>query len=286
MRGLAGRDEDTIDIAARKSIAASVRAESLAIQRKEARDKRNEQTRTDAEMRAAENKYTDAQEQIADLKSELAREIRNRELAERDAMNYSGQLKELREENGKLREDLGRIRVEVETANAKLAAAAQAAENEKKALQEAADNDVKVAKSRAAEAELISSLKTFGTVSKNERGIVLTLPETLWAGTRSTTLVPQADGKLTSLGEILSSYPDYRISVEAHTDNTGAPAQIQTVTDKRSYSLAEKFATMGVEEGRIVAKGYGASVPVAPNTTNANKAKNRRIQVILVPYTR
>lgn len=91
----AGRDEDTIDIAARKSIAASVRAESLAIQRKEARDKRNEQTRTDAEMRAAENKYTDAQEQIADLKSELAREIRNRELAERDAMNYSGQLKKL-----------------------------------------------------------------------------------------------------------------------------------------------------------------------------------------------
>ncbi|MEQ1604613.1 MAG: OmpA family protein [Pyrinomonadaceae bacterium] len=282
----AGRDEDTIDIAARKSIAASVRAESLAVQRKEARERRNEQTRNNAEIRAAETKYLDAQDQIAELKSELARETRNRELAERDAMNYSSQLKELRDENGKLREDLGRARVEMENANAKLAAAAQAAENEKKAIQEAADNEVNAAKSKAAEAALLSSLKTFGAVVKNEQGIILTLPESLWVGTRSTTLVPQADGKLISLGEILSNYPNYRISIESHTDNTGAAAQIQTVTDKRSYAVAEKFATMGVEEGRIVAKGYGASVPIAPNTTPANKAKNRRIQVMLVPYTR
>ncbi len=283
---LAGRDEDTVDIAARKSIAASVRAEALAVQRKDARERRNEQTRSNAEIRAAETKFLDAQDQIAELKSELSRETRNRELAERDAMNYSSQLKELRDENGKLREDLGRARVEAENANAKLAAASLAAENEKKALQEAADNEVKAARSKAAEAELLNSLKTFGSVVKNERGIVLTLPESLWAGTRSTTFLPQADGKMNSLGEILSNYRDYRISVEAHTDNTGAPAQIQAVTDKRSYSLAEKLATMGVEEGRIVAKGYGASVPVAPNTTNANKAKNRRVQVVLIPYTR
>lgn len=282
----AGRDADTIDIQARRSIMASVRAESLAVQRKEAREKRNEQVKTDAEIRAAENKYLDAQDQIAELKGELARETRNRELAERDAMNYSSQLRELREENGRLREDLGRTKVELETANSKLAAAAQAAENEKRAMQESADNEIKAAKMRAAEAELINSLKAFGSVEKNERGIVLTMPENLWASTRSTTLVPQANGKLNSLGEILSNYPDFRIAVEAHTDNTGAPAQIQAVTDRRSIAVAEKFATMGVEEGRIMAKGYGASVPVAPNTTNANKAKNRRTQVILIPYTR
>jgi outer membrane protein OmpA-like peptidoglycan-associated protein len=282
----AGRDSDTVDIAARRSIMAAVRAESLAGTRKEAREKRNEQIRNDTEIRNAETKLLDAQDQIAELKSELAREIRNRELAERDAMNYSSQLRELREENGKLREDLGRSKLETEAANAKLAAVEQAAANEKKALQDAAENELKAAKTRAAEAELLNSLKSYGTVEKNDRGIVLTIAENWWAGTRSTNLTPQADGKLTSLAEILSNYPDYRISVEAHTDNTGAPAQIQTVTDRRSYSFAEKFATMGVEEGRIVAKGFGASVPVAPNTTAANKAKNRRLQVVLIPYTR
>lgn len=282
----AGRDDDTVDIAARKSIAAAVRSEGLAAQRKEARERRNEQTRINNDIRSAENKYVEAQNDIADLKAELARETRNRELAERDALNYSSQLKELRDENGRLREELGRTKVEVEAANAKLAAATQAAENEKRAMQEAAENEVKAAKSRAAEAELLNSLKTYGTVEKNERGIVLTLPESFWSGTRSAVLTPQAEGKLTSLGEILSQYADYRIAIEAHTDNTGSPAQIQAVTDKRSYSVAEKFATMGVQEGRLMAKGFGASVPVAPNTTNANKAKNRRLQVILIPYTR
>ncbi|MEO6049981.1 MAG: OmpA family protein, partial [Pyrinomonadaceae bacterium] len=277
---LAGRDSDTIDIAARKSISSSVKAESVAQQRKEAREKRNEKTRTDSEIRAAENKFSDAQEQMADLRSELARETRNRELAERDALNYSSQVKELRDENGRLRDDLGRVRAEVETANAKLAAA----ETEKKAIQQQSEKETKAANLRAAEATLITTLKAYGTVAKTERGIVLTLPESLWAGPRSSNLLPQADGKLTSLGEILAGNPDYRISVESHTDNSGVRDQIQSITEKRSYAVAEKFSALGVDEGRIVAKGFGAGVPVAPNTTNANRAKNRRLQVVLSLY--
>jgi len=283
---LAGRDADTVDIAARKSIAASVKAEGVAIQRKEARAKRDEKTRIDSEIRSAESRITDAQQEIADLKAELARETRNRELAERDVMNFSNQAKELREENARLREDLTRSRIETESAIARIAAMTTAAENEKKAQQEQADNEAKAAKIKAEESELIDSLKTFGPVAREERGIVLTLPENLWSGTRSSTLLAQGDGKVTSLGEILSSHPDYRISVESHTDNSGSPAQIQAVTDRRSYALAEKFASLGIEEGRIVAKGFGASLPVAPNTTASNRAKNRRTQVVLVLYTR
>src|SRR5207249_12003846 len=52
-------------------------------------------------------------------------------------------------------------------------------------------------------------------------------------------------------------------------------------SDRRAYIVADKFTTLGVEQGRIVAKGYGASTPVAPNTTLANRAKNRRLLVIL-----
>jgi len=273
----AGRDFDTIAIAARKSITASVRAESMAFQRKEAREKRNEQTRVDAEIRAAENKFSSAQEEITELKGELAREIRNRELAERDALNYSNQLRELRDENGRLREELGRIRVEAEAAKAKLATA----ESEKQAIQQQRDNEARANKIKNDEAAMITALKAYGTVTKTERGIVLTLPENLWAGPRSTNFVPQADGKLTAIAEILVSNPDYRITVESHTDNSGAADQIQTLTDRRSYSVADKFTTIGVAEGRIVAKGLGASLPVAPNTTVANRAKNRRMQVIL-----
>lgn len=276
---MAGRDSDTVDVMARKSISAAVKAEVTANVHREARQKRDEKVRSDAEIRKAENKYSDAQSEIAGLKEELAREIRNRELSERDVQNFTNQIKYLREENTRLHEDNASLKAELDTAKSKLASI----EEEKRAAQQKSERELNAAQNRAKEAELMNSLRVFGAVAKNERGIILTLPENLWTGTRSSTLTTQAGGKLTSLGEILANNPDYRIMVESHTDSSGVPDQIQTVTDKRSYAVADKFASMGVAEGRIVAKGYGASVPVAPNTTAANRAKNRRLQVILIP---
>jgi outer membrane protein OmpA-like peptidoglycan-associated protein len=273
----AGRAADTVDVTARRAISAAVKAEEMAAQRKVARERRNEQLRNDAEIREAENRVVDALGQIVELRAELARETRNRELAERDSANYANQVRELREENGRLREELGRVRVEIETARARITAL----ENENRAKQEESDRELRAANIRAAEPGLMQQLRSFGTVQKNERGIVLTLPETFWTNTRSTTLTPQADGRLNQLGAILASNPDYRIAVESHTDNTGDPAAIQTLTDRRSYLIADKIASQGVDDGRLMAKGFGASVPVAPNTTAANKAKNRRVQIVL-----
>lgn len=273
----AGRDSDTIDIAARKSIGASVRAESIAMQRREAREKRNEQTRVDAEIRAAENKYSDAQGQMNDLRAELARETRNRELAERDVLNSSNQVRELREENGRLREEIGRIRVELDNEKAKAAAA----EAQRRSIEEARNRENREATIRQSESSLISSLKSYGSVAKDERGIVITLPENYWTATRSSNLTTQADGKLNAIAELLANNPDYRITVESHTDNAGAPELIQSVTDKRSYRVAEKLAGLGITEGRIVAKGLGSSEPLVANSTAANRAKNRRVELIL-----
>ncbi len=274
---LAGRDSDTVDIAARKSISSAVKAETTAAVHKEAREKRNEKTRSDAEIRLAENKYADAQQEIADLKSELARETRNHELAVRDVLNYSNQIRDLREENNKLRDDNATLRVEAENAKAKLAAI----EEEKKAIQQKSDREVTAAQTRAKEAELINALRIFGNVVKNERGIVLTLPENLWQGTRSTTLTIQGNGRLTSLGEILSTSPAYNVIVESHTDASGNQDVIQTFTENRADAVANKFTSMGVRQDHITARGLGSSMPVASNTTAANRAKNRRVQVIL-----
>jgi outer membrane protein OmpA-like peptidoglycan-associated protein len=274
---LAGRDSDSVDIAARRSISAAVKAENTAIVHKEAREKRNEKTRSDAEIRQAENKYTDAQNDIANIKDELARETRNRELAERDVQNYVNQVKDLREENGRLRDENAGLRIEVENARSKLAAI----EEEKKAVQQKADKDAAAAQLRAHEAELITSLRTFGSVTKSERGIMLTLPERSWDGTRSGTLTSQAEGKLSSLGEILANNPGYDVSIESHTDNSGDPDAIQTLTENRSKAVADKLTAMGVAETRVTSKGLGASLPLVPNTSVANRARNRRLLVIL-----
>jgi outer membrane protein OmpA-like peptidoglycan-associated protein len=188
-------------------------------------------------------------------------------------MNLTNQNKDLKDENRRVSEELGKTKTELDSALAKVAAI----ENEK-AAQEA---EKKAAQLKANENQLIGTLKSLGTVTKSERGIVLTLPEALWTGTRSAAFVPTADGKLTLLSEVLNSNPDYKVTIESHTDPTGDPDAIQALTDKRSYAVADRLAALGVTEGRIVAKGYGGTAPVAPNTTAVNKAKNRRLLVVL-----
>ena len=275
----AGRDGDTVDIAARRAISAAVRAEQLAAERGAAREKRNERIRTDNDIRAAESKFVNAQQQIDDLKAELARENRNRELAERDVLNLTNQNRDLKDENRRISEELGKTKTELDAALAKVAAV----ENERAAQNSEKDRQLKSAQLKANEAQLLATLRSLGTVTKNERGIVLTLPEALWTGARSATFAPTADGKLTLLSEALNGNPDYRVTVESYMDATGDPDQIQSLTDKRSYAVADRLASLGVTEGRIVAKGFGATAPVAPNTTAANKAKNRRLLVVLTP---
>jgi outer membrane protein OmpA-like peptidoglycan-associated protein len=86
------------------------------------------------------------------------------------------------------------------------------------------------------------------------------------------------------LGEALSSTGNaYKIIIESHTDNKGTPDELQVLTQERAQAIADKMAAFGMPQNLIEAKGYGANLPTVANTTNANRAKNRRVQVILTP---
>lgn len=275
----AGRDEELIDIAARKSISAAVKSENTALVRREAREKRNERTRADAESRRAESKFDDAQNQIAELKATLAAETRNRELSERDVSTYSTQIRELRDENGRLREELGRAKVELETARSRVAAI----ETEKQAADQRIERDTRINRLQSNQPALIQALRRFGNVASGERGIILTLPESLWSAVRTNSFATASDAKISGISEVLLANPDYKILIEAHTDDRGIPDDLNSLTEQRSRAIAERLAELGVPSGRIEAKGLGASLPVGPNTTAANRGRNRRVQIILSP---
>ncbi|MDQ3323136.1 MAG: OmpA family protein [Acidobacteriota bacterium] len=279
----AGRDEEIVDISARQAISAAVKAETTAAIRKEAREKRNERTRADAEIRQSEENFSDAQSEIAALKSELARETRNRELAERDAQNFSNQIRELRDELGRAREELGRNKTEVETIKAKLASIEAQNQEAERQRAEQGEREQRQNQIQANIPVLMQSLKKFGAVKQDERGIILTLPETYFAGTRASDLAANGETNVNSLGEMLANSTDFKILIESHTDNRGAPEELQTLTERRAQIVADKILSLGVAQNRLESKGYGANLPVAPNTTNASRGKNRRVQIIVSP---
>ena len=254
----------------------------------------------DAEFQKAEDKFQDALQQVENLKFELARETRNRELAEREAQTLNRQVKDLRDENAKVRDDLEKSRAETTDAKIQIAKL----EGEKNATEKQREDDVKkreednkkreddnkqleqqqrTARFQANIPLLMQSLKTFGTVRQNERGIILTLPETYWSGVRVSSFTKTTEPKLSNLGILLAGNPDYKFVVESHTDNKGTPEELQTLTQERAQAIADKLMSLGVDQTRIEARGLGATVPIAANTTNISRAKNRRIELVLVP---
>ena len=268
----AGRDEETIDITARRAISTAVKAESTAAVRKDAREKRNEKIKNDAEIRRSEEKFGDLEGQLNDVKTELAREKRARELAERDAMNYSEQVNQLKQE-------LETVRAEAQADKIKLAKI----EARQEILEQEREKQQRITRLSENEDVLMRSLKRFGTVNKTERGIVLTLPENYWAGERVSVFANGSDTNLSGLGEVLANNSDYNIAIESHTDNKGTPTELETLTKERAQAIADKLMLLGVAQDRLQAKGMGASLPVVANTSNQNRAKNRRIDVVLVP---
>src|SRR6266566_4007377 len=77
----------------------------------------------------------------------------------------------------------------------------------------------------------------------------------------------------------LVANPDIKIEIAGHTDNTGSAATNTRLSQARAAAVQAYLASKGVAPQRMVAKGYGPSQPVAPNTTAAGRAQNRRVEL-------
>jgi len=271
--------EADIDAAARRAISLGVRAEEVAEASKAARLRREEIARRDEAVRNAEENTANASQQVADLRAALEREQRARELAERDAVNATQQVRELRTEVARLRDELQDVRAAGEDAKVKLARI----EGERAAEAARIANEQRAEQQRATAISLKQTLARYGTVRETTRGLVLTLPESLWTDARKSDLSAAASAKIEPLAALLANNPDYQIVIEAYTDSSGDEGILQQLTQDRARILAEQFVNAGVDGSRIQANGMGASNPIAPNSRPNNRARNRRIEIILMP---
>ncbi len=266
-----------IDILARQAISSGAKAEDMAVVRRTARERREELERRDAAVRTAERSVDSANQEISRLQAEVNTERHARELAERDAVNATQQLRDARTEVARLRDELQTVRADADDVKVRLARM----EGEKQAEQARISADKKAADLKVAADNLKRSLSRFLTVRENNRGMTLVLAESLWVGPRSSKLAPTSVAKLDQIGALLANNPDYQITIESYTDNSGDPTTLEQLTQDRARVLSERLAAAGVDVTRIQANGMGSANPVAPNTSLASRAKNRRTEVTL-----
>jgi outer membrane protein OmpA-like peptidoglycan-associated protein len=264
-----------VDIEARKATSSGAHAEEVAFVRRAARVRRDEIRRRDEAVRTAEKTAESFQREVEQLRAALEKEQRARELAERDAGNANDQLREKRVEVARLRDELQQLRAESENAKLKVARF----EGEKQAETARIESERRAQERRNAEASLKEALAKFGTLKETATGFRLVLPETIWTTARGAGLASAAMAKLEPLAALLANNPDYQILIEAYTDNKGDEVSLQQLTQERARVLSDRFQSAGVDPTRIQANGMGASNPVAPNTTVANRTKNRRVEI-------
>jgi outer membrane protein OmpA-like peptidoglycan-associated protein len=98
----------------------------------------------------------------------------------------------------------------------------------------------------------------------------------------STEVLPDSMGLLEELADLFKSKPEIRLAeVQGHTDNTGSAVYNKRLSQGRAQAVVDALVRLGVAPDRLTAMGYGADKPIAPNNSEANKAKNRRVQIII-----
>ncbi len=97
--------------------------------------------------------------------------------------------------------------------------------------------------------------------------------------TDSATLRPESQEQLGNIAAILKAYPNVRIKIGGYTDNSGDAQHNLTLSQDRADGVENQLVALGISPDRLEAQGYGEQFPVADNSTEEGRAKNRRVSV-------
>lgn len=96
-------------------------------------------------------------------------------------------------------------------------------------------------------------------------------------------LKPESKPALDELVKLLQANPSLRIWVVGHTDNVGSAESNITLSKSRAAAVITALAAAGIAPGRMASFGNGPYAPIAANTTEEGRAKNRRVELVTQP---
>jgi OmpA-OmpF porin, OOP family len=100
--------------------------------------------------------------------------------------------------------------------------------------------------------------------------------------TDKATLRPDAQPIIAEVNKLLTSDDSLKLSIEGHTDNSGAAEHNRTLATARARSVLGALVGLGVDPSRLASKGFGPDKPIADNSTDEGRAKNRRVELVKI----
>lgn len=133
----------------------------------------------------------------------------------------------------------------------------------------------------SAASQSTAAVETIGEFSQEEcegRFEILSQTGAIFFRSGSAELDSESEPLLRTVLNVINRCPSLRVVVAGHTDSNGSEINNLRLSKARAISVQSYLASHGVEEQRIRALGFGESSPVAPNDTQRNKRRNRRIE--------
>ena len=100
--------------------------------------------------------------------------------------------------------------------------------------------------------------------------------------TDKATLQPEGQKITAEIFALLQANPNLKLSIEGHTDNSGTVAKNQKLSLDRANTVMYALAAKGIDIKRLKATGFGSEKPLKENNTEANKAENRRVELVKI----
>ncbi|HTJ13841.1 MAG TPA: OmpA family protein [Dinghuibacter sp.] len=100
--------------------------------------------------------------------------------------------------------------------------------------------------------------------------------------TRKFDLKPESVVELDAVVQLMKENPTLKIQISGHTDNVGSDKDNMVLSNARAISVINYLMVHGIAPNRLVAKGYGATKPIADNATEAGRAQNRRTELTVI----
>lgn len=167
----------------------------------------------------------------------------------------------------------------------------QLADRDKELASLRGDLSTEMAKLKEAQRGLVRALrpqieKGNITVDLNNERLLINLASNYLFGSGEDQLKPAGADALKHVGTVLKDFPEYKVAVDGHTDNRPIRSSLKKkfltnkeLSEARAANAAKALADGGLSNTMVT--GYADTKPVEPNTTDAGRAKNRRVEVLV-----
>jgi outer membrane protein OmpA-like peptidoglycan-associated protein len=134
------------------------------------------------------------------------------------------------------------------------------------------------------EAKLREELKGSGVgIQRTGDKIKLIMPGSITFGTNSADINSSFYKVLNSIAKVFKEYKKTNIAVNGYTDSTGDEAKNKSLSLNRAQSVSDYLVNQGMKSDRIKTSGFGSSNPIASNNNAEGRAKNRRVEIEIIP---